>query len=103
MGFIWSAVKPTAKQIAQLARILLPNYGLANLTSLILTVVHYRRTDGCVMIDRRSGEWSWHSVGTQLTSATLHRITISFPADYRRTAALARAHLYKQIERLTET
>ncbi len=87
----------TKKKIEQLARALFPRYGIKDVASLVSTIVKYRSNDGHVKIWRPEGGWSWFaSPGT--TVATPSMVALKFPADYRRTAAMARDDLYRQLE-----
>lgn len=93
-------MKVTKTKIEQLARALFPRYGIHDAGSLVATIVKYRNNDGYVAIGRPEGRWSWHAARGS-TVVTPSRVTLSFPADYRRKADQAREDLYRQLEDAT--
>lgn len=93
-------MKVTKTKIEQLARALFPRYGIHDAGSLVATIVKYRSNDGYVVIGRPEGRWSWHAARGS-TVVTPNRVTLSFPADYRRKADQAREDLYRQLEDAT--
>ena len=90
-------MKITQKKIEQLARALFPRYGIKDVGSLVATIVKHHNNDGYVAIFRPDGGWSWFAARGS-TVATPSRITLYFPADFRRNAAQAREDLYRQLE-----
>jgi hypothetical protein len=87
----------TKAKIEKLARALFPRYGIKDVGSLVATIVKYRNNDGYAAIGRPEGGWSWFASRAS-TVATPSRVTLSFPADYRRDAEQAREDLYRQLE-----
>lgn len=87
----------TKVKIEKLARALFPRYGIKDVGSLVATITKYRNNDGYVAISRPEGGWSWFAARGS-TVVTPSRVTLSFPADYRRDAARAREDLYRQLE-----
>ena len=87
----------TKAKIEKFARALFPRYGIKDVGNLVSTIVKYHNNDGYVAISRPEGGWSWFASrgGTVVTPS---RVTLSFPADYRRDAEQAREDLYRQLE-----
>jgi len=96
---VWGT-KVTKQKIEQLARALFPKYGIKDVPNLLATIVKYRSNDGHVKIWRPEGGWGWFATPAA-TVVTPSLVTLKFPADYRRTAAMARDDLYRQLENAT--
>lgn len=87
----------TKQKIEKLGRVLFPQYGIKDVTSLVATVVQRRNNDGHLKIWRPEGGWGWFESPGQ-TVVTPNMVTLAFPSDHRRDAPQARADVYRQLE-----